>query len=149
MLRGHHSELHRPRGGVQELLRLVVVSLFVFCYIYIYLYITYMCSHVSLSLSLYIYIYSIFVYRLPPLPPNSQKVGWGWTFGGPGSRGLLPASLLHLDCTGPTRAAKVGYLGLLCGRERRFQGQGGVGGAQGLTSCGALWRPSKSLIRYK
>ena len=42
---------------------------------------------------------------------------------------------------GLSRAAKVGYLGLPCRREHRFQGQGEVEGAQGLTSCGSLWRP--------
>ena len=100
---------------------------------------------------IYIYIY-IHIYRLPPLPPTSQKVGW---------RMRLLEALADLGCSlqafcgiwsalGSARAAKVGYLGLLCRREHRFQGQGEVGGARGLTSCGAcggLWRPSKSPIR--
>ena len=37
---------------------------------------------------------------------------------------------MDLECTGLTRAAKVGYLGLLCSRQHRFQGQVEVEGGR-------------------
>ena len=71
------------------------------------------------------YLLIRYIYRLPPLPPTSKKSAgddFRLHFGGPGSPGVLHASLLwQLECTGVARRAKVGYLAFRCRRQLRFR----------------------------
>ena len=49
---------------------------------------------------------------------------------------------------GCSDACQMSFLALLCRREHQFEGQGGVEGARGLTSCGPLWQISAAPLRW-
>ena len=81
------------------------------------------------------------IYRLPPLPPTSQKVGWG----------RLLEALAHLGCSlvafcdiwdalGSPGQPKQAIWDSCAGGSTDFKARGRWGGARGLTSCGSLWR---------
>ena len=81
------------------------------------------------------------IYRLPPLPPTSQKVGWG----------LLLEALAHLGCSLQAFCSILTALGspgqpkwviwdFSAGGSTDFKARAGWRGARGLTSCGPLWR---------
>ena len=68
-----------------SLLLSISLSLSIYIFLYIYTFITFTVNserevHIgeqTKQLYMYIYIQYIYIYRLPPLPPTSQKVGWG------------------------------------------------------------------------
>ena len=82
------------------------------------------------------------IYRLPPLPPTSGPEAW--------MPGCLGARMPGCLDAGVSVACQMSHLGLPCGWEHQFEGQGeggGAGGPRAEIPCGPLLGPAVTPLR--